>query len=449
MFLIIGLAGLAVAAGWWGFYRGPELLTRTDNARRSIADRYVQRGALLARDDQVLANTIGEPGSLVRQVLYPALGAVIGYTHPVYGQSGLEAGLDPFLRGTQGNPGLLVWWYHLLYGQPPPGLDARLSLDLDFQRKADELLGDHSGGLVLLDSTSGEILAMASHPTFDANQLDQSWPDLVNDPGSPLLNRATQGLYPAGASIGALLLASSLDQGALPTLPAQLDKAIGSQAWVCADLEAHSGQLTDWGSAIAAGCPGAVASLGKALGTQEIQRLFSAAQFFNAPKFDLPTLSQAVPKSFSDPALSALGLFGDDSQPGETLRISPLQMSLAAAALSNQGKRPAPRLARAVNTPQAGWVILPDQAGSETIFSAEAAQAAVEQLAIPGKPIWISVARVPDGSGPDAPIFTWVIGGTTSAWPGSPLALAFVLEEDDPELAYEIGLQLLEATLQP
>jgi hypothetical protein len=124
-------------------------------------------------------------------------------------------------------------------------------------------------------------------------------------------------------------------------------------------------------------------------------------------------------------------------------------MSLAAAALSNQGERPVPRLVSAVNTPQAGWVILPSNEKAETIFSPEAANAAAEQLVIPGTPFWMSVARVPNGTDPEAPVFTWVTGGTTSAWPGSPLALAFVLEEDNPALAYDIGLQLLGATITP
>jgi cell division protein FtsW (lipid II flippase) len=449
IFLIFGLAGLAAAAGWWGVQRGPDLLTRTDNARRAIADRYVRRGSLLSRDNQVLAETTGQPGDLARQVLYPALGSIIGYTHPVYGQAGLEASLDAYLRGTQGNPGLRVWWDHLLYGLPPPGLDVRLSLDLGLQQKADELLGEHSGGLVLLDAKSGEILTMVSHPTFDANQLDQTWPDLVSDPNSPLLNRATQGLYPTGAALGPFLLASSQAKGSFPSLPEDLEYDYGSLDWTCANLDEQSVQPIDWGKAISSGCPGAVASLGRSLGIQELSRLFSASGFFKAPQLDLPTISQNAPASLSDAGLAALGILGTSSEPSSSLRVSPLQMSLAAAALSNQGKRPAARLVSAVNTPQAGWVILPSKEDAETMLSSEAVYAAAEQLAIAGTPFWMSVARAPNGTGPEAPIFTWVTGGTTSAWPGSPLALAFVLEEDNPALAYDIGLQLLEAAIKP
>lgn len=447
--LLSGLVAAAVLAGWWGIYRGPNLLNRTDNARRSIADRYVRRGTIFDRSDQVLVETTGQPGSLVRHVQYPELGPVLGYTHPIYGQSGLEASLDPYLRGTLGNPGLRVWWNHLLYGQPPPGLNIRLSLDLDLQRKADQLLENHPGGLALLDAKSGEILAMASHPNFDPNQLDQNWSSLINDPQAPLLNRATQGLYPTGTALGPLLLARVEDKGMQLSLPEVLGYSSKSLIWGCSSLPDHPDPLSSWGEAISSGCPGAVVFLGKSLGIQELNHLFPDLGFFTAPKLDLPALSENAPDSISDAGLAALGILGADLDEGKSLRISPLQLSLAVSALSNQGVLPAPRLALAVDTPQAGWVILPTQGEPVSLFSIAIARSITEQLAVKGKPFWASVARVPTGTNQSTPVYTWFIGGTTSAWPGSPLALAFILEEDNPLLAYNIGIQLLEETLIP
>ncbi|HBY07666.1 MAG TPA: hypothetical protein DEH22_07745 [Chloroflexi bacterium] len=188
----------ALAAGWWGYLRGPDLLTRSDNPRRAIADREVYRGSLLARGDLILAETSGKVGALTRQYSTPGLGPITGYNHPVYGQSGLEASLDPTLRGVEGNDPWLVWWHHLVYGQPPPGLDVRLTLDPQLQALADDLLNGHSGALILLNAESGEILVMASHPGFDPNLLDENWETLIQDPRAPLINRVTQGSYPTG-----------------------------------------------------------------------------------------------------------------------------------------------------------------------------------------------------------------------------------------------------------
>src|SRR5690606_21378296 len=97
-------------------------------------------------------------GVYVRQYLHPGLSPIIGYTHPVYGQAGLEAILDNYLRGLQGNPTSLILWEQLLYGTPPAGLDVRLSLDLSLQTKADQLLGIHRGAIILMNAETGEIL---------------------------------------------------------------------------------------------------------------------------------------------------------------------------------------------------------------------------------------------------------------------------------------------------
>ncbi len=191
----IGLLACGAANSWWADLRADDLLKRTDNPRRAIADRYVLRGTILDRQNRTIATTIGESGNFSRNYLVPQLSAVIGYTHPTYGQAGLEESLDPYLRGLQGNPTLLIWWDHLIYGQPPAGLNVRLSLDIEIQKHADELIGDHTGALILLNAQTGEILAMASHPTFNANLLDTIGPVLQNANDSPLLNRATQGQY--------------------------------------------------------------------------------------------------------------------------------------------------------------------------------------------------------------------------------------------------------------
>ncbi len=201
----VALILTAFSSAWWTIIRGPALLNRTDNARRSIADRYVPRGDIVDRNNRPLNITEGTSGSYTRTYLYPEIAPLAGYTHPVYGQAGLEASMDDYLRGLKGNPASLLWWDHLLYGTPPPGLDVRLSIDLEIQSKADQLLGKNAGALILMNARTGEILAMASHPTFDPNNLDADGQELIQNPSAPLLNRATQGLYPAGSVFSPLI----------------------------------------------------------------------------------------------------------------------------------------------------------------------------------------------------------------------------------------------------
>ena len=222
LILAIGLFSAALTNGWWAIVRGPDLLTRSDNPRRALSDLYVPRGTLLDRNNTPINQTNGKTGNLTRKYLYPDLAPITGYTHPVYGQAGIEAALDDYLRGEAGNPALLVWWHHLLYGQPPHGLDVRLSLDLSLQAEADRLLNKHRGALVLVNAESGEILAMASHPTYDPNLLDEIGDSLSSDEGSPLLNRTTQSAYPLSAGMNALMQAPPTSTIRLPQAEIQV-----------------------------------------------------------------------------------------------------------------------------------------------------------------------------------------------------------------------------------
>ncbi len=197
VFILLSLL-MALSTGWWALVRAEGLLSRTDNPRRAIADRLVRRGSLLDRRDRPLNESLQEEGAYRRVYHYPPLSTLLGYTHPVYGQAGLEARLDDWLRGMRGNPASLLWWHRLAYGVPPPGLDVRLSLDLNWQRTVDETLGDFRGAVVLINPQTGEVLALASHPWFDPNQLDQGWERWMKAPDSPFLNRALQGKYAPG-----------------------------------------------------------------------------------------------------------------------------------------------------------------------------------------------------------------------------------------------------------
>ncbi|HEX7541754.1 MAG TPA: FtsW/RodA/SpoVE family cell cycle protein [Anaerolineales bacterium] len=370
----LGLFALAAMNAWWAVWRGPDILERTDNARRSIADRYVKRGSLLDRHETPINLTEGKSGDYLRIYLYPALAPVSGYTNPTYGQSGLEASLDLYLRGLQGNPASSIWWDHLVYGQPPPGLNMRLSLDLELQRRADELLGDHKGAIVLINAASGEILAMASHPTFDPNQLDTQASTLLQDPNSPLLDRAAQGVYPPGDALQPFF------------------QAAGYNMWPSQSIA---------------------------------EQLYSDLGFYVTPELRLPVAAT--------------------STPGSALRVSPLQMALAAATLSSDGVRPAPRLAMAVDAPTQGWVILPALSEPVTVFPSVSAEDTAQALMVSGQPFWQWNARVNQAN----QILSWSLGGTLPNWQSAPLAVVVLLEENDPGGAGLIGQTLLEAATNP
>jgi cell division protein FtsW (lipid II flippase) len=436
---LVGLAATGLITGWWAVWRGPDLLTRSDNARRSIADRFVPRGSILERGNQPLVETQGEPGDLQRVYTYAPLGPIVGYTDPVYGQSGLEFSLDAYLRGLQGYPALTIWQNHLLYGMPPEGLDVRLSLDLTLQQAADQALAGQTGALVLINAQSGEILAMATAPTFDANTLEENWEALVQDPSAPLFNRAADGLYPAGTALGPFLLIAATEQSILPTLPARSTYTLDRHSLACAfpPMEAT------WSSAISNGCPASTAALADTLGASEILAFVDELGLFTAPALRLSTQTGARPEVIEQPIRWLLGQ--GSTTAGNRLMVSPLQMALAVAALSNQGLRPDPVLVTAVHTPQSGWVMLHVLTEPEAVFSPQTTQAVVDQLADSALPIWQVTACVND----DISGVCWYIAGTLESWAGAPFALAVLLENPDPELVTALGREVLESAITP
>ncbi len=433
--LLAGLAGIALISGWWAVYRAPALLARTDNARRAIADRDVKRGAILDRRNDPINELVGQIGSYTRQSEYPPLGPVVGYTHPVYGQAGLEASLDPILRGLSGNPSLLVWWNHLLYGEPPPGLDVRTSLDLSLQAVADQELAGHAGSLVVINTRTGEILAMASHPTFDPNQLDESWDELVVDPASPLLNRATLGRYQPGTALGPFLLAAEPNRD-LPDLPQTKEFILGELPLDCAQTP----QQFDWPGLVANGCPGAQVQLGASLGAKNLLNLYSALGLYADPGIRLPTDVLRAPQSFENLEGAALGQVD--------ISVTPLQMAAAAASLSNHGSLPAPQLVTAFHDAQGDWQIMAPGGEASQALAAEQADRVAQSLAVSGEDIWQSLAVTPNG--PEQTI-SWYLGGSLPDDDPANLsvAIAVVLEEHNPDLVQQIGQAVLQKALLP
>jgi len=437
---LLGLAAAGLVAGWWAFWRGPDLLTRSDNARRSITDRFVPRGTILDRSNQPLAETQGQPGDLWRVYAYAPLGPIVGYTDPVYGQAGLEFSLDSYLRGLQGYPALTIWQNHILYGMPPEGLDVRLSLDLPLQQVADLALTGHAGALVLLNAQSGEILAMATSPTFDANTLETNWETLIQDPSAPLINRAADGLYPTGAALGPFLLAAVSEQSNLPNIPTRLSYMLDGKNLTCASQPEDA----TWGAAIANGCPAPTAVLVEMLGSAEILKLYDELGLFTAPAVRLSTQSGARPDAISDPIHWLLSQ--ENTSIDNRLMVSPLQMALAAAVLSNHGVQPNPLLVIAVDTPQSGWVMLNILTEPREVFSASTSQAIVGQLAESALPIWQTTACIRHNTSDGV---CWYLGGTLDTWTGTPYAIAVLLENSQSELVTTVGRKVLESALTP
>lgn len=138
------------------------------------------------------------------------------------GKSGVERFYENVLHGRVGHQSLEVnaqgrTLRKLDDSQPPvPGKDVILSLDAGLQALAERELAQHNGAIVAMDPRTGEILAMASMPTYDPNVFvnrisHQDYAALTNDPNKPLFNRAFTGQYPPGSTLKPFIALAGLE----------------------------------------------------------------------------------------------------------------------------------------------------------------------------------------------------------------------------------------------
>ena len=142
------------------------------------------------------------------------------------GKAGLEKYFDVNLRGRRGYRDVIVNSVgrevgELASGNPPAaGANIRSSIDLDMQRRLELSFGEHTGAAVFLDPRTGEILALTSRPGYDSNLFVKGfdrvvWRSLVNDPGHPLQNRASQSAYSPGSTFKMIVAAAALEAGVI------------------------------------------------------------------------------------------------------------------------------------------------------------------------------------------------------------------------------------------
>ena len=427
--IVIGAFGLAaLVTGWWSLARGPDLLTRADNVRRPESDRDVKRGALLDRRGLILNETIGEVGDYQRAYHLPELGNMLGYSHPNLAQSGLEAGLDAILRGEENQPALALWLNHLEYGQPPPGLDVRLTLDAELTALANQLLASQAGAAVVMDAGSGEILAMASQPGFDLNTMDEDWETLANAADSPLVNRAAQLLYPPGTVLGPFLLAAAQAASLSVEPPAETSFTLGEQRFDCVRQPRDT---KDWDQLVASACPGALAQLGVALGGERLLALFGDLGFYSAPDLPLELHAQSMPTTLDRPEVSAIGQDG--------LAVSPLQMARAACALSNAGMRPEARIVLEIEQAGGGWQAV-EGAEAHAVLGGAFSASLVQGLAYEPLAIWEVTGHA---LGEQGQVYTWYLAGSLPERSPAARCAVVLLESDNRGLAQLIGRELL------
>ena len=180
---------------YFNMFEAQEVAGNPYNKRQWEDEKFVKRGNIYDRDGVLLAETLVDGESRIRS--YPKgnlYSHLIGYYSRVYGKSQLEMAYDKELLG-HGD-------ITINFNELRSGYDLHLTVDHDLQQYAYQQLGKRNGAVVALEPTTGKILAMVSYPDFapDAASLEKNWNTIVEREDSPLLARATQGLYAPGST---------------------------------------------------------------------------------------------------------------------------------------------------------------------------------------------------------------------------------------------------------
>lgn len=168
------------------------------------------------------SHIVGYVGSISAEEL-SALGER-GYTEEdVVGKLGLERTTEQLLAGKKGGRLAVLTpdGDEVTTLADVPAEQSRslhTTLDLNLQRAAEELLGERQGSIVALDVATGKVLALASYPRFDPNAManllsPRERQAIAQQPGQPLINRAVQGVYPAGSTFKIVPMAAALQNG--------------------------------------------------------------------------------------------------------------------------------------------------------------------------------------------------------------------------------------------
>ena len=175
-------------------------------------------------DNGILAHTIGYTGEISESELDNPDYAKYNQGQ-IIGKFGIEKEYNDSLMGIDGERQSVVdnlGKEREILGikEAIPGKNLQLSIDLDLQVVAELALGDRRGSVVALDPNTGEILAMASHPTFDPNKFavrikSKDWKELTSDPGNPLLNRSIQAQWAPGSTFKPIVALAGLETGSI------------------------------------------------------------------------------------------------------------------------------------------------------------------------------------------------------------------------------------------
>lgn len=296
------------------------------------------------------------------------------------GQAGVEQALNRYLMGSDGNRYVVVNSLgreieEVRREEAVEGHRVQLTIDADLQRAVEDgfRASGYTGAAVVLHPRTGDVLALASVPSFDPNAFSvgidrATWTALANDPLRPLQNRAIQGRYSPGSTFKIVMAIAALEEGLITpsfTVTCRGGAVFYGRYFQC-HLRGGHGTL-DLRHALEQSCNVYFYTLGSLLSIDQIHRWAERVGLAGKSGIDLPhELESLVPST-----AWKLAATGEKWYPGETISVAigqgpvwvtPMAMAVMIATVANGGTRVVPHLLKAVDRGR-GWDAVPPPPG--------------------------------------------------------------------------------------
>lgn len=351
----VGFVALVAVMAYWQVYAREDLTNHPSNGLQSRRSQETPRGFIFAGDGEtVLARSERAQGNEYERI-YPegeVFANVVGYWSSRFGASGIEVGQNNNLSGT-GEPETLDELLNQFSGGPETGNNVTLTLDAELQRAAYEALANSNtgrGAVAAFDPRTGETLALATYPSYDPNVVvEEGFEEVSGQPDQPLLDRATQGLYPPGSTFKVITAAAALEAGVRPT-----DRFRDDGTYETPGYTVYNYRGKDYGDVTFA--EALVFSINTVFSEIAVDRIGPERLAAMAGEFGFGEDYEDYPL-YIEP--SSLGLPPEEWAVGNTAPISfgqdrvlsnVFEMGLVASAVANDGDMMQPRLVREVRS---------------------------------------------------------------------------------------------------
>jgi penicillin-binding protein A len=356
VFALALIGALILATTYWQAWAAPGLADRRENAIQRVAQFTIERGKIYAADGKTLfatnkARTVNGQTLYFRRYPTGGLAAhVVGYSTQVRSRAGLEQSMNDFLTGSNANLTTVVdTGVDKLLGRHVVGNNVVTTLDVRAQQVALRALGDNCGSVVAIEPTTGRVIVMANHPTYDPNLIEGRYKEIgrirANCPvPAPLLNRATAGSFVPGSTFKVVTASAALESGRYTMETRKTDPGY------CIEYGKHVnnydttrpfGSITLF-QAIQYSVNSFFCEIGKELGPGPIIQEMKDYGFYSLPPLETPADERRISGLYHNGRLfepqSAADVDPGRLAFGQTeLQVTPQQMAMVAAAVANHG----------------------------------------------------------------------------------------------------------------